>query len=123
MSLLVFMLAFAVEATAQPQAYCELQGDKLVPTAKAAAAAAQWYTAGEPLVIGKKSYVKYGFPQIMGPDDLQFWQSKDEVPVLTKAGTTDRGIVYVQSSGTLCEFQPYRLVTPEPAAKKTRKKG
>ena len=69
------------------------------------------------------SYVKYGFPQIMGPDDLQFWQSKDEVPVLTKAGTTDRGIVYVQSSGTLCEFQPYRLVTPEPPAKKTKKKG
>ena len=114
MSLMVFVLALAVEVSAQPQAYCELKGDKLVPTGKAAAAAAQWYTAGEPLVIGKKSYVKYGFPQILGPDDLQNWKAKGAVPVLIKSGSTYDGIVYVPSSKTLCAFQPYRLVESTP---------
>ena len=106
-------LAFSAQA-ADPQSYCELRGDKLVPTVQATATGRDWYADGQELVIGKKRYVKYGFPQILGPDDLQSWKSKDAVPVLIKAGSNYDGIVYVPSSTTLCEFQPYRLVESAP---------
>ena len=113
MSIAVIALALAAPATATPhQDYCVVQGDKLVPTGQASAANLDWFSADKPIILAKKSYVKYGFPQIMGVDELQFWLSKDSVPVMIKAGGTYRGIVYVQSSTTMCEFQPYRLEKP-----------
>lgn len=115
MSLAALVLALSAQAADQPN-YCELRGDKLVPTVRVIASGMDWYADGQQLVLGKKRYVKYGFPQIMGPDDLQYWQSKDSVPVMIKAGGTYNDIVYVPSSLTLCEFQPYRVV--ETVAKK-----
>lgn len=115
MSLTALMLAFAAQAADQ-QSYCELRGNKLVPTVKVIASDMEWYADGQQLVLGKKRYIRYGFPQILGPDDLEYWQSKDTVAVMIKAGDTYKGIIYVPSSTTLCEFQPYRLV--ESVAKK-----
>ena len=117
MSLAIIALALSAQAADQ-QGYCELRGDKLVPTVQATATGRDWYADGQELVLGKKRYVKYGFPQILGPDDLQNWKSKDSVPVLIKAGSTYDGIVYVPSSTTLCEFQPYRLVETVAAKKR-----
>ena len=113
MSLMALVLALSAQVADAP-GYCELRGDKLVPTSQVTAADQDWFADGEQLVVGKKRYVKYGFPQILGPDDLQSWKSKDTVPVMIKAGSTYDGIVYVPSSTTLCEFQPYRLVESEP---------
>jgi hypothetical protein len=115
MSLAIIALALSAQAADQ-QSYCVLQGDKLVPTGEVIATGMAWYADGQQLVLGKKRYIKYGFPQIMGPDDLQYWQSKDSVPVMIKAGGTYKDIIYVPSSTTLCEFQPYRVV--ETVAKK-----
>lgn len=109
MSLAIIALALSAQAADQ-QSYCVLQGDKLVPTGQVIANGMDWYADDQQLVLGKKRYVKYGFPQILGPDDLQNWKSKDSVPVMIKAGSTYDGVVYVPSSTTLCEFQPYRLV-------------
>jgi hypothetical protein len=107
--LLTLALAAAAPAAA-PQPYCTVQGEKLVPTGQASAQNLDWYIHDEPITLGKKRYVKYGFPQIMGVDDLRSWTTKDSVPVMVKADLGDyRGVVYVQSSTTLCEFQPYRL--------------
>jgi hypothetical protein len=115
MSLAIIALALSAQAADQ-QSYCVLQGDKLVPTGQVVATGMDWYGDDQQLVLGKTRYIKYGFPQIMGPDDLQYWQSKDSVPVMIKAGGTYKDIIYVQSSTTLCEFQPYRVV--ETVAKK-----
>ena len=118
MSLTALMLALAAQAAADQQSYCELRGDKLVPTVKIIASGMDWYADGEQLVLGKKRYIKYGFPQILGPDDLEYWQSKDTVPVMIKTGDTYKGIVYVPSSTTLCEFQPYRVLETVVAKKR-----
>jgi len=117
MSLAMIALALAAQAADQ-QSYCELRGDKLVPTVQVTATDQDWYADGQELVVGKKRYVKYGFPQILGPDDLQNWKAKGAVPVLIKSGSSYDGIVYVPSSKTLCEFQPYRLVESTPKKKR-----
>ena len=109
MSLAIIALALSAQAADQ-QNYCVVQGDKLVPTGQVVATGMDWFGDDQQLVLGKKRYVKYGFPQIVGPDDLQKWKSKDSVPVMIKAGSSYDGVVYVPSSKTLCEFQPYRLV-------------
>ena len=113
MSIIIIALALATPAApaAQRQPYCVVQGEKLVPTGQVSAASLDWYLKDQPIVLGKKKYVKYGFPQIMGVDDLAYWMMKDSVPVMVKADAGDyRGVVYVQSSTSICEFQPYRLV-------------
>jgi len=117
----IIALAIAVQP-AEPAAYCAVQGDKLVPTGHVSASKLDWFKSDTPVAFSKSNYIKYGMPQIMGPDDLKFWQMKDDVPVMIKAdGTKD--IVYVQSSTTLCEFQPYRIVEEPKAAPKKKKKG
>lgn len=112
MSIVIMALVFAAPtaAPAQHQPYCVIQGEKLVPTGRVSAANLDWYLKDQPIVLGKKRYVKYGFPQIMGIDDLQYWMTKDSVPVMVKSdNATYRGVVYVQSSTSICEFQPYML--------------
>ena len=118
MSLAALLLAFFAQAAADQQSYCELRGDKLVPTGQVIANDKDWFADDRELVLGKKRYVKYGFPQILGPDDLQTYKSKDSVPVMIKADSTYDGIVYVPSSTTLCEFQPYRIVESVAAKKR-----
>ena len=117
MSLAIIALALSAQAADQ-QSYCELRGDKLVPTVQVTATDQTWFADGKELILGKKRYVKYGFPQILGPDDLQSWKSKDSVPVMIKVGSTYDGIVYVPSSKTMCEFQPYRVVESTVAKKR-----
>ena len=116
MGIVFIALALAVPAApaAQHPAYCVVQGEKLVPVSQTSAEKLDWFLKDDPVVFGKKKYVKYGFPQIMGVDDLAYWTTKDYVPVMVKADAgTYRGVVYVQSSTTVCEFQPYReLVKP-----------
>ena len=121
MSLAIIALAIAVQP-AEHEPYCAVQGDKLVPTGHVSAAKLDWFKSDTPIVVNKSNYIKYGMPQIMGPEDLQYWQMKDEVAVMIKAdGTKD--IVYVQSSTTLCEFQPYRILEePKPEPKKKKKR-
>ena len=121
MSLVIIALAVAVQPAEQAP-YCAVQGDKLVPTGHASAPKLDWFKGTAPVAFGKGNYIKYGMPQIMGPDDLKYWQTKDDVPLMTKAeGAND--IVYVQSSSTLCEFQPYRILEePKPEPKKKKKK-
>ena len=116
MSLAFLALALAAPAAeAGHQPYCVVQGDKLVPTSQVSASNFKWYVDNEPIVLGKKRYVKYSFPQIMGVDELQYWMSKDSVPVMVKSDAGNyRGVVYVQSSTSLCEFQPYRLDEKKP---------
>jgi hypothetical protein len=113
MSMILLALAFvapAAPATQHP-AYCVVQGEKLVPTSQVSAEKLDWFLKDDPVAFGKKKYVKYGFPQIMGIDDLAFWTTKDSVPVMVRADAGDyRGVVYVQSSTSVCEFQPYRMV-------------
>ncbi|HVE00792.1 MAG TPA: hypothetical protein VNB78_03735 [Sphingomicrobium sp.] len=110
MSVAIIALALAAAAAEEHGPYCEVQGDKLVPTGQVSAEKMDWYNSDKPVVFSKKKYIKYGMPQIMGIDDLQYWQTKDKVPVMLKAGGNYRDIIYVQSSTTLCEFQPYRIV-------------
>jgi hypothetical protein len=113
MGIVFIALALAAPtAAAQPhQAYCVVQGEKLVPTNQVSAEKLDWFLKDDPVAFGKKKYVKYGFPQIMGVDDLAYWMTKDSVPVMVKSDTGDyRGVIYVQSSTSVCEFQPYRLV-------------
>jgi hypothetical protein len=111
---IVFMalaLAAPTAAVQQHQPYCVVQGEKLVPTSQVSAEKLAWFLKDDPVAFGKKKYVKYGFPQIMGVDDLAYWMTKDSVPVMVKADAgVYRGVVYVQSSTSVCEFQPYRLV-------------
>jgi hypothetical protein len=111
MSIALLTLALATVATAaDAQPNCVVRGEKLVPTAQVSAQNLDWYVHDQPITLGKKRYVKYGFPQILGVDDLRYWMTKDQVPVMVKADLGDyRGVVYVQSSTTICEFQPYRL--------------
>ena len=109
MSVAIIALVLAAKAAAQQGPYCEVRGDKLVPTGLVSAEKLDWYLGDKPVVFSKKKYIKYGMPQIMGIDDLQYWQTKDSVPVMIKAGGNSRDIIYVQSSTTLCEFQPYRI--------------
>ena len=119
MSLVIIALAIAVQPAEQAP-YCAVQGDKLVPTGHASATKLDWFKGATPVDFSKSNYIKYGMPQIMGPDDLQFWQMKDDVPVMIKTGGT-KDIVYVQSSSTLCEFQPYRILE-EPKAEPKKKR-
>jgi hypothetical protein len=109
MGIMVVALALSAQAAAQHGPYCIVQGDKLIPTGQVSAANLEWYKTDQPLVFSKKKYVKYGMPQIMGVDDLQYWQTRDSVPVMIKADGNSHDIIYVQSSTTLCEFQPYRI--------------
>jgi len=114
MSIMIIALVLAAPAAAtapaQHQPYCVIQGEKLVPTGRVSAANLDWYVKDQPVVLAKKRYIKYGFPQIMGVDDLQYWMTKDSVPVMVKADNpTYRGVVYIQSSTSICEFQPYML--------------
>ena len=116
--LLTLVLAAGAPA-ADPQPYCVVQGEKLVPTSQVSAQNLDWYVHDQPIVLAKKPYVKYGFPQIMGVDDLRYWMTKDQVPVMVKADLGNyRGVVYVQSSTTICEFQPYRLDEKAKVAKR-----
>jgi hypothetical protein len=110
MAIVFVVLALAAPGAAvQHHPYCAVQGEKLVPISQISAEKLDWFLKDDPVVFGKKKYVKYGFPQIMGVDDLAYWTTKDLVPVMVKADAgTYRGVVYVQSSTTLCEFQPYR---------------
>jgi hypothetical protein len=110
MSIVLVTLALAAAApAADPQPYCVVQGEKLVPTGQVSAQDLDWYVHDQPIVLAKKHYVKYGDPKIVGIDDLRHWTTKDSVPVMVKADLGDyRGVVYVQSSTTICEFQPYR---------------
>jgi len=111
MSIAFIALALAAPTSAvqQRQPYCLAQGEKLVPTSQVSAEKLDWFLKDDPVAFGKKKYVKYGFPQIMGVDDLAYWMTKDSVPIMVKADAgAYRGVVYVQSSTTLCEFQPYR---------------
>ena len=82
MSVAIIALALAAAAAEEHGPYCEVQGDKLVPTGQVSAEKLDWYNSDKPVVFSKKKYIKYGMPQIMGIDDLQYWQTKDKVPVM-----------------------------------------
>ncbi|HEY0037713.1 MAG TPA: hypothetical protein VGB66_13540 [Longimicrobium sp.] len=82
-------------------------GEAYPATAPAYAAGTGWYIQGEPIMIDRRRYVKYGLPRVLGVNEVTRVGDHQGVPVFAETGTTRPDVVYVPVRPG-CEFQPYQ---------------
>lgn len=75
-----------------------------------------WFSDSEPLVINGASYVKYGLPRILGPDEVTWLAEHDEVGVFAEANRGDTPEVIYALVAPDCSFQPYQRRQASPSA-------
>ncbi|HEX8358902.1 MAG TPA: outer membrane beta-barrel protein [Longimicrobium sp.] len=76
-------------------------------TAPGYAANAAWYIQGEPIMLDRRRYVKFGLARVLGVSEVTRVGEHQGVPVFAEAGTTRPEVVYVAVRPG-CEFQPYQ---------------
>lgn len=79
------------------------------PTPAFEAGAKPWYINGDKIAYAGGSYVKYGLPRQLAPDEIEAVQDKDGVPLFVEAGAhADKPeVLYVMVRSADCSFQPY----------------
>jgi hypothetical protein len=82
-------------------------GQAYPATAPAYAANAGWYIQGEPIMLDRRRYVKFGLARVLGVNEVTRVGEFQGVPVFAEAGTTKPEVVYVAVRPG-CEFQPYQ---------------
>ncbi|HEU0300653.1 MAG TPA: hypothetical protein VFR37_14380 [Longimicrobium sp.] len=82
-----------------------------VPPGDPYAVNAQWFVDNEPVTIGGRQYVKYGYPRVLGVDDVTRVAEYRGITVFAEAGgVRPPEVVYVPVRMG-CEFQPYQIST------------
>ena len=77
------------------------------PATAGYAAGAGWYIQGEPIMLDRRRYVKFGLPRVLGVNEVARMGEYQGVPVFAEAGMTRPEVVYVAIRPG-CEFQPYQ---------------
>lgn len=66
-----------------------------------------WYRGSDSITVAGRTYAEYGFPRVLGPQELQRVGEYRGVPVFAAREERDRrGVVYLPLRPG-CEFQPY----------------
>ncbi|MES2987170.1 MAG: hypothetical protein V4808_04620 [Pseudomonadota bacterium] len=106
--ILSLVIGMAIAGTPALQEMCAAL-PKGATAAAAQAADKPWYISGDPIIVTKKSYSKYGLPRVLGKGDVAFFESYKGVAVYAEAGNPQREVVYVLTNLAHCEFQPYQI--------------
>ncbi|HYD24362.1 MAG TPA: YbjN domain-containing protein [Croceibacterium sp.] len=93
-----FRAAAAATATCVPSPAAGHSGARSLP----------WYINNDTVSVRGTSYVKYGLPRVLGPNEVEQYGSYKGGFFYGEAGADSREVLYLLTDLAGCEFQPYQ---------------